>query len=235
MEGSEHLKLLPKYDEKTGEKVHDICYGSSYSISNTWEEFKCQKNDMSLIYSLRIGDAVYVATDSRSTIAHNDNNGIRKEFDDTYRKIARIPNTNIYFSASGVNMYNGKNLAELTAECKTKEDVINIIKKYDTNLFVFSYNDNNIECALYHGETKRIILLGESNYFSTSTELIGLLENLKVPHINDDLVVTEYINDVFTIAMIGSKWGDKTVGGPIHILKLMPGKPHTWLQNGYDL
>ena len=197
------------------------------------EYYSKKMKDMSLVYCLRTKTAVYVVADSRSTTSFE--NDVAKEYYDTYRKIAR--SGNYYYAATGENIYDGMTLTQLVSKCSSPNEVKEIVSKYNTTLFIFSNSSEQIKCQLFGKANylKDILINEYENHFSSNEILCDVISKIRVPKTDDDIVVVDFLNDVFSTALNLSKWDSNTVGGPIHILKLTPGKEPVWLQNGYEL
>jgi hypothetical protein len=203
---------------------------------------------MSFATIVFFGEFAIMAADTRSTVKHNEG---RDQVCDECQKIARIPDTNIIITSTGINNFDGKNLSQIAAEVSANsvltvcEELTRIVQhtlpnNKKTLFIVTEYANNNWECVTHEltNEAKHTI----PDYFSCNSlnyHCIGQHWAIELLNYTDFSIymqsqkgaikaLREYFKSLMSISnFMRDDYG--TIGGDVEMVLLKPGKEPEFL------
>jgi hypothetical protein len=175
------LKQLDTKGNMFYNSCRDVVGATNNSNSvNPWEE-----SSMSFAGVVHFGSFAIAVSDTRSTTKFAVGS---REYNDDYRKIVRVPNTNIVAIATGRNVFQSKSFEEIVSETES------------TELFrVYCELSGRIKAHLFREETVSIIISEHQNQTTA-----GVLCTVRPESIESD--VFNFIDNAGKGIFIGQDW-----------------------------
>jgi hypothetical protein len=234
------------YDSFTG----NIKHGFVQTTDQQERKTKGEHGDMSLVIILQTPQAVYVASDTRSTHEHTNKEGVKTyTYNDNFRKIGEVPHCNLAVVSAGMNIFGGKTAAEITSETDPRpylgDDALHehvafaisgkmrpFMESGDSSrIYITGFCEGNVKtvlCEVTADKTNLRVTEGLPKkpfaFISGDTWATGLTEMFNVSDMREDDALPRlrnYMEHIIKISELLNSDKD-TVGGKVEILKLTP-------------
>ena len=191
---------------------------------------------MSLALLVRAGDTIYYAADSRCLFTKQDCDGVERveRTDNEYKKIFRMPGSNIVLTVTGDAEKDGlsaetiiqssNNLNECRNGLKRLDVAVMYVSKMNDAYYVSYLLDDSYEC------------LQEYIIYATGHKITeNIIPKFKMPSGIGEKDIITYINRLTNLFIVYHELADNSIGGHISIFKQKYGEPPVRIQGFYDI